>query len=350
MHYNKTHFNTILFFIALFFSISSWAQNKTYAKQVVKTLSSPEFHGRGFVKGGDKIASEYIKTELEKWNTLTFGDSYFQYLNLDINTINKAKLIVGEKELKLGDDYLVYASSSSLKGKYELYQVDSFNLSEFIAQDNKNKIFVLDTNRNKSKDLIDNYRSIISTCAYKNAAGIIEVTDRRLIQTQRTYELGFPYLQIKNESWDSTANKVQIQIKNKFKPQYQSQNVIAYIEGEIDSFYVFTAHYDHLGRIGKDVYFPGANDNASGVASVLDLAKHYASTGEKPKYSIAFMLFTAEEAGLIGSLYYSEHPLFPLEKIKFLFNLDMVGTGIEGLSIVNGKSLPEASQLIKDIN
>jgi aminopeptidase YwaD len=102
-----------------------------------------------------------------------------------------------------------------------------------------------------------------------------------------------------------------------------------------DSFIVFTAHYDHLGQMGKDVYFPGANDNASGVAMLLNLAKYYSQPENKPKYSIAFIAFGAEEVGLIGSAYFTMHPLFPLARIHFLINMDILGTGDEGITVVN---------------
>ena len=76
-------------------------------------------------------------------------------------------------------------------------------------------------------------------------------------------------------------------------------------------------HYDHLGRMGKEVYFPGANDNASGISMILSLAKELAQE-EKTKYSMVFICFGSEEIGLVGSKYYTENPLVPLEKIKFL--------------------------------
>lgn len=339
-----------LFLSLILLSILSTAQDKEYALSCVKALSSPEFHGRGFVKKGDKKAAKFIETELKKWNAKSFDNSYKQEFTLDINTISIAKVSVDNKALILGDDYLVFAASSSQKGNFKLYYPEGFSIIGFSKEDHKNEIFVLDTIHYKSPELIENYKNIIGSGALNNSAGIIEVSNRRLIQTQRTYEFGFPLIQIKQESWDSTAQSVQLNIKNKFITQYKTQNVIGYIEGEIDSFIVFTAHYDHLGRVGTDVYFPGANDNASGVSVILDIAKYYSDKKTKPKYSIAFMLFSAEEAGLIGSLYYTKNPLFPLNKIKFLFNLDMVGTGIEGLSIVNGKENIKASELISKIN
>ena len=138
-------------------------------------------------------------------------------------------------------------------------------------------------------------------------------------------------------------------INSDFYDNYQTANVIAKIEGTIkpDSFYVFTAHYDHLGRMGKEVIFPGANDNASGTAMLLDLARHYSKPQNAPEHSMIFMAFAAEECGLFGSKYAATNPPIPLKKIKFLFNLDMVGSGSEGIGMVNANTVPKAGSLIK---
>ena len=120
---------------------------------------------------------------------------------------------------------------------------------------------------------------------------------------------------------------------------YPTQNLAAIIKGSArpDSFLVVSAHYDHLGTMGKHTYFPGANDNASGVALLLELAAHYARPENRPACSVVFLLFGAEEAGLVGSAYFVQHPLVPLASIKFLLNLDLLGTGEEGATVVNGR-------------
>ena len=101
-------------------------------------------------------------------------------------------------------------------------------------------------------------------------------------------------------------------------------NVIAKVEGRRhDSCYVFTAHYDHLGNLGKDVYYAGANDNASGTAAIVTLAAYYAQN--RPEYDMYFISFSGEDANLRGSEYYVEHPVVPLAQIKYLFNIDMIG-------------------------
>jgi len=137
-----------------------------------------------------------------------------------------------------------------------------------------------------------------------------------------------------------------------FELEHQTQNVIGFVRGKKypELFIAFTAHYDHLGMMGKRTYFPGANDNGSGTAMVTDLAKYYAQPENQPDYSIVFMLFSGEEAGLFGSNYYADHPLFRLEQITMLINLDMVGTGSEGITVVNGKAYKNVMDAFEKIN
>ena len=111
---------------------------------------------------------------------------------------------------------------------------------------------------------------------------------------------------------------------------------------------IFTAHYDHLGGMGKQVYFPGANDNASGTALLLMLTRYYSQ--HPPKYSVVFIAFAGEEAGLIGSEYFVNHPLIPLKKIRFLTNLDLMGNGEEGITVVNATEFSKEFELLKKIS
>ncbi|MEO8762057.1 MAG: M28 family peptidase, partial [Bacteroidia bacterium] len=111
---------------------------------------------------------------------------------------------------------------------------------------------------------------------------------------------------------------------------------------------MFTAHYDHLGMMGSKTYFPGANDNASGVSMLLNLVKYY--TKNPPKYKTVFVFFAGEEAGLLGSKYFTENPPFELSKIKFLINLDLLGTGDEGITVVNATVFKSQFELLKKIN
>ncbi len=113
------------------------------------------------------------------------------------------------------------------------------------------------------------------------------------------------------------------------------KNVVAVLDGEgplADETIVIGAHYDHLGRGGEGSLAPwtteihnGADDNASGTATLLEVAHRLAISSQKPRHRIVFIAFTGEERGLYGSAYYCRQPRFPLEKTIAMFNLDMVG-------------------------
>ncbi len=108
-------------------------------------------------------------------------------------------------------------------------------------------------------------------------------------------------------------------------------NVLGFVEGTDpdlkNEVVVLTAHYDHLGMRGNDIFF-GADDNASGTSAVLEIAQAMAiakSSGYGPRRSVLCMLVTGEEKGLLGSKYYTEHPIFPLENTVANVNIDMIG-------------------------
>lgn len=135
----------------------------------------------------------------------------------------------------------------------------------------------------------------------------------------------------KPHSMPLADRKVTMSCKSVHVPQSITQNVIGYIPGSDKNYatspIIIGAHLDHLGAPG--ILFPGALDNASGSAIVMSVAKAFACSDIKPIRPVVFILFGAEEPGMIGSKYYIQNPLFPLDKTLCMFNLDMVGNGIE---------------------
>jgi Peptidase family M28/PDZ domain/PA domain len=140
--------------------------------------------------------------------------------------------------------------------------------------------------------------------------------------------------------WKIEAEAAIEQVKAEVK------NVIAILDGEgplAEETIVIGAHYDHVGWGGPASLAPwthaihnGADDNASGTAALLETARRIVATGKKPMRRIAFMAFTGEERGLLGSAYYCRHPRFALEKTIAMFNMDMVGRLREDKLIVYG--------------
>ena len=124
-------------------------------------------------------------------------------------------------------------------------------------------------------------------------------------------------------------------------------NVAAYLPGSTPEYIIIGAHYDHLGmgdshslapsKMGT--IHPGADDNASGTAGVIELARHFASiysNGTKPKRGVLFLAFAGEELGLLGSNWYANHPALPAENAVAMLNLDMIGRIREGRVFVSG--------------
>ena len=159
-----------------------------------------------------------------------------------------------------------------------------------------------------------------------------------------------PVFTLLTNRFPKNAKYISFEIESELLNNYKAQNVCGVIEGSLkpDSFIFITAHYDHLGTLGSTAYFPGANDNGSGVSMLLELVAYFKI--HPPLYSIVFIAFGAEEAGLIGSKFFTENPLIPLGSIRFLINLDLMGTGDDGMMVVNGTIFPKEFSILTSIN
>ena len=139
-----------------------------------------------------------------------------------------------------------------------------------------------------------------------------------------------------------------------------TKNVVAYLDNGAQHTIVFGAHYDHLG-LGNDgnsldanpknKIHNGADDNASGVAGILELARRF-SDKKKENHNFLFILFSGEELGLYGSKYWTEHPTMDLSKINYMINLDMVGRLDEknGLSVSGSGTAAVWEPLLKELS
>lgn len=136
----------------------------------------------------------------------------------------------------------------------------------------------------------------------------------------------------------SVQNTINISANNRDAKNVYSENVLGYIEGTDmkNELVIITAHYDHLGIKGKKIYF-GADDDASGTTALLEIAEAFTiakKEGYAPRRSVLVMPVTAEEKGLLGSKYYTENPVFPLENTIVNLNIDMIGR-VDELHIKN---------------
>ena len=318
----------MLAFIAVqtFHETSMQAQDLEHYKQVIKELSSSKYQGRGYAKGGANKAGAYLKKEFTKAGV---DEVICQPFTIDINTFaGKMKMWADGKKLTPGVDFSMREYSPGVYGTFPVYHVDTLNYDP-------EKMFA---------DLAKpEYANCLVACefwfAYRHGKDFArlqkkgECTNAGLIQTW-TSPIKFykayghrvvdkPIVWMTPESIEGIKT-VRLKVDNKFLKDYELFNVIAKVNGRRhDSCYVFTAHYDHLGNLGRRVYYAGANDNASGTAAIVTLAAYYAK--HRPEYDMYFIAFSGEDANLRGSEFYAKNPIVPLEQIKYLFNIDMIG-------------------------
>jgi hypothetical protein len=136
-----------------------------------------------------------------------------------------------------------------------------------------------------------------------------------------------------NGSFPSDAREIELHIDAEMLPTRDAHNVVAWLPGtdsNCDTYYTFIAHYDHLGFMGDEFMFPGANDNGSGSAMLVALAKYFSK--HRPRHGIQFILLDSEEENLLGAFFYCENPRKPLDKIEYLIDLDMVADDGDHLS------------------
>lgn len=330
-------------------------QDMARVKKYLNILCSKKMAGRGYVKSGDKKSAIFLKNKFQKIGLQSFKGTYFQNFNLNINTFpGKVILEADGRKLFPGKDYIVNSISGAGQGEYDIKYLDTLIFTDpaarknFLDADNSKSVFVYESKYyQKITELPLDYLSKIH-----EAPCIIELEDRKLTAGLSGNQFSHPFFKVKKESFSISTKKIKFRLDAQLIKNYQTQNVIGYIKGKTmpDSMIIISAHYDHLGKMGKKTYFPGANDNASGVAMMLELARYYAKPENQPDYTIFFMAFGAEEIGLLGSKYFTEHPYFFLTRIRFMINLDLLGTGDDGMMVVNATANPAEFSLLDSIN
>lgn len=316
----------LLLLVLAFITVQLSAQDLVHYKKIVKELSSAKYQGRGYAEDGANKAGKWIAKEFAK---VGVDEVVCQSFKLDINTFpGKMKVSIDGKKQIPGVDFTIREFNPSIKGEFKLYYIDTLNY-------NPEKMFA---------DLATpEYEGAFVVCdfmfTYKHRADFKKLQSKKECSNAGmvyTWEAPLKFYKAYGETvkekpviwvtpdFPKDAKSIKVDMENEFLKDYECFNVIAKVEGKRhDSCYVFTAHYDHLGKLGKKTFYPGAHDNASGTAAIITFAAHYAQ--HKPEYDMYFIAFSGEDANLRGSEWYAEHPLVPLKQIKYLFNLDMIG-------------------------
>ena len=342
-------------------------------------LCTQEFEGRKSGHIGAMKATQYIASEIKSWGLKPKGENggYIQKFNMLVTEdITIPKMIVknairGELVLSEGDDFALFTNSGSADIETEVVFV-GYGLSEDCWDDYKDidvkgKIVLIlpGTPEVKGCDLQEkgSRGSKYKTACDKGAAVVlITSSTNRVIKgatiNRDAYNKNVPgaYLSdwVVRELFKGTDKTLEeIQQKLSKEPQsfdlkkvmyFSSQtkeiengfgeNVIGIIEGKKkkNEYIVIGAHMDHLGVSPNGLFYPGADDNGSGAALIMELARVLSKRKDLQR-SILFIAFGGEEQGLIGSNYFVEHSTIPKENIALMFNFDMVGIGDGGLRI-----------------
>ncbi len=374
--------------------------------KTVEYLASPELQGRlggseGYYKAADFMVSEFKNLGLKPIG----GGGYFQNFNVEYNEIISPcnfgiiNYDGSIKYYKLGDDFVCRGFTGSGKFSTEVvfagygFSNADNNFDEYTDVEVNGKIVMMfkqtpgwklgEENWNQSL----RYRAGIAYS--KGAVGIIFVSkpndanpqkpigsvmdgegeqienfpmihldlsaaDELLLKTNKDLKsLQTEIDDSKNPKSFNTEQKVFMEINAKYEKNRKTMNIAGLLEGSDptlkNEYLIIGAHLDHAGGQAGEIYFPGANDNASGSASVLEMARTFINSGVKPKRSIVFILFSNEESGLNGAKYYAENPLVPIEKTVAMFNNDCIGYG-DSIQIGNGKSAPQLWQITRSID
>lgn len=337
---------------------SAKAQDRNYAQSVIDTLSSSYFHGRGYVNRGEYKAARFIENEFRGAGVESFYPDYFHRFRITINSFPGAMSVKvnGSDSMVAGRDFIVDPASRSVDLKdaplyfVSLKEVSGKGKAKRLARkcERKGWVPVLPIVADKS----DKYRQGVNAF-HKNFKGdlIVQLQNKLTWGTARN-QLNYGMIHAQVDSFSKKSKTISVNIRAELLKGYQARNVIAKIEGQQypDSFVFVTAHYDHLGQMGEDIYIPGANDNASGVAMMLDLARYYSTN--PPPYTMVFVAFGGEEAGLVGSYHLVQQLVDEgvIPKIKFLVNLDLMGSGQEGIMAVNGRVFEKEYAMLEKMN
>ncbi len=333
----------------LVLSIGLNAQEKAYAHEIVNKLCAKKMKGRGYVGKGDYKAATFLANEMQRIGLKPLFNNYLQEYSFPMNTFpGTLTLKVDGEKLTPASDYMVSLSSPKTNGVFELRYLlndslkNSHNFRLLKSQDLRNCVVVTDKYHKEFNDT-----NILAAAGY---VFLKDSSNRLVWRVSNGHKVNSYFvLEVKNNRIGVQNKAISVSIDQEFFPQYLTNNVGGIIEGaEPDSFMVFTAHYDHLGMMGNKTIFPGANDNASGVAAILDLARYFAKN--KPRYSLVFIALSGEEAGLLGAKYCANNPPIQLTSVRFLINLDMVGTGSEGITAVQADVFPKAYNLLVKLN
>jgi aminopeptidase YwaD len=363
------HLSAFLCFSLLTFHFSL-AQDTvlTRARIFAKDLASPAMYGRGYQKEGHRMAADYIAAHFENFGLYPApkpadpSKPYFQPVRVSINLVEgEQKLVVDGKTLRIGQDYIVNDASARCNLAGLKVKDLGYGLPEQFNTSLKGTAIVfrggLPEHIEKDPALKKKYAQVASDdvkldFAHKMKVSAVIILRKKLTASLTQMPIDLPVVEVLEDRLPrKKPKKCDLIVTTQFKTTH-SQNVAGMVRGKLypDSVIIVSAHYDHLGTQGEAIFY-GGNDNASGTSMLLSMAEHFSLPQNQPPFTMLFIAFTGEEAGLIGSRQYVEqNPLLPLANTKFILNLDLMANGDEGITAVAGLDYPADFARLQALN
>lgn len=362
--------------------------NPQTARKHLEYLASDELEGREAGEKGQKLAGAYLMQNLLSYGLQPLNGSYFQRFSLRVSKPQNISVTLNTDTLNYFTDFLHNSdfpdkSFTNSESVFVGYGIESHSFNELEKIDVKNKVCFVIENIPEFKKRSFNLRSDESILRWRDrdvkiqnlvnrgAKAIIMInpklefykesfshsfTSSKMTLATDTFSMKIPLLFISEEKADSLLKAGGLTLgyyKSKRKilkrgvpvsadlalkvsihsaiinTGISSENVLGFIEGtdKKEELIIITAHYDHIGKHDGKV-FNGADDDASGTTALLMMAKAFSKAKQEgfgPRRSVLFMPVSAEEKGLLGSRYYSENPIFPLNQTVANLNIDMIG-------------------------
>ncbi len=344
-------FSAFAFLLSAFVLAQDLPSVKAQAKLYVDTLASPAFQGRGYVNGGDSIAADWIAKQFDRIGLAKLNDTRFERFHFPVNIFpDSIGLRVDGRTLIPGEDFLVDPASGSSDGEFHLAHL---RLDDLLSPERKaltmgviqGHAAVVHFPPTTDRDSLQLYRELENELA--RYVPVIRPGGKKLTWSVAGTQARNAILEVREGLLPDTAVQASIRVYNSFVPRHQARNVWGVAKGKSKDWVLVTAHYDHLGRMGQAL-FPGANDNASGVSMLLSLAEWFKK--HPAKCNILFVAFAGEEAGLKGSEWFIVDRPLDFARIKMVINLDLNGTGEEGITVVNATEQQKIFDKLTAIN
>ena len=323
-----------------------FGQDTTRARKNLNYLAGKKLMGRGYLLKGDQKAADFIRNEFIESGLKPLSGSYLQPFSISQNQFPKTPLLkINGRNVEAGGEFIPLPACPSVSGCFRLVQLDStalqtkLNVKNGVREDEAWAI------PGRLKKWLFNQPSFAT-----QRPQVLVWLESKLTHSLAEESEKMPAIALKNKILQPADSILELKITSKIYPNIKTQNVIGLLKGTLypDSFLILCAHYDHLGSLGKQLYFPGANDNASGTSMLLEMASYFSK--HPSKYSVLLIAFSGEEAGLLGSQYFVKHSPIPLSNIKFVFNMDLMGFGENGATVVNATLHPEQFKRLTEIN